>query len=169
VERVERSLFPAFSKLVPTRRLKDLLQVVSNKIPPLSREDERDLFVRIPILAACIQSASLDDLKVVLSEVDGNDNVASLDLLNGLASYTLSAEHLRSARVAAASCVHGLLRKGLRKGGDCPVKPLLTIVADILDPSADDLGTMENCLSFLSLLVSASVCPPQSNSGHHGY
>jgi hypothetical protein len=141
--------------MVPKRRLKELLQSVSNKIPPLSKTDESDLFVRLPILAASLQSTSSDDLIAVLSEVEGNENMALLDLFKALVSYTLSVDHLASARVAAASCVHGLLSKSLDKGGDCPVKPLIAIVADVLDASPDDLGTTQNCLSFLSLLVSA--------------
>jgi hypothetical protein len=144
--------------------LKELLQSVSNKIPPLSKADESDLFVRLPILAASVQSTSSDVLKVILSEVDGNDIVASVDLLKALASFTLSADHLASARVAAASCVHGLLMKGLQIGGDCPARPLLTTVADILDASTNDLGTTQNCISFLSLLGQAAAIRGSSSS-----
>jgi hypothetical protein len=138
--------------------VKELLLVVSNKIPPLSKADESDLFVRLPILAASLQSTSSDVLKVVLSEVDGNEkNAASMDLLKALASYTLSAEHHPSTRVAAASCVYDLLIKGVVTGVDCPVKPLLAGVAEVLDASADDLGSSQSCISFLSLLVSVAI------------
>lgn len=153
MQKIESKLRPAYSNSVPIGRLEKLLRRVSNKTPPLSKADEGDLFVRLPILAAAVQSTSSDGLKAVLFDEDGNEKLAVLDLLKGLVSYSLSAEHLSTARVAAASCVHGLLRNGFEAASACPVKPLVASVADALDASTDDVGTTENCLSFLSLLV----------------
>jgi hypothetical protein len=153
VQRIEHGLRPAYNNLVPEERLKKLLRKVTNKIPPLSKSDEGDLFVVLPILAAALQSASPDVLKTALNDADENVNQIAVDLLEGLISYSLSSEHLSSARVAAASCVHGLLKIGFEEGGDCPVKLLVSGVADALDTTKDDSGATQNCLSFLSLLV----------------
>ncbi|KAG7353695.1 Dos2-interacting transcription regulator of RNA-Pol-II [Nitzschia inconspicua] len=164
VEKIENGLRPAYNHLVPKERLAKLLKSVNNKIPPLSKRDEGDLFVRLPILSEALQSTSPDILKSLIGEMGDGEKVVALDLLKGLTSYSLSVEHLSSSRVAAASCVHGLLRSGFGTGGDCPTKPLVESVADALDISKDDMGATQNCLSFLSLLGQAAAIRGSSSS-----
>ena len=147
-------MIPAYNSLVPKTRLAKLFNDVSKKVPPLSKADEGDLFVRLPILGSALQQALPQAVMDAVSETSSDDeNKVVEELLRGLSEYTLSSEHLASARTAAASCIHGLLKHGFDRSSACPVKPLVQYVAGTLDSSGIDANPAQNCLSFLSLLV----------------
>ena len=130
-----------------------LFKAVSKKVPPLSKADEGDLFVRLPILGAAIQHASPQTLMDAVSGGKDTTGVVT-ELLSGLSEYALSSEHLTSARTAAASCIHGLVRNGFDKSAECPIKALVQYATSLLQSSSTDASSVQNCLSFLSLLVS---------------
>lgn len=155
VRRIQSSLIPAYNRLVPKLRLSKLFKNVSKKVPPLSKADEGDLFVRLPILGAALQHASQETLSEIVAESVGGDNKGMVqELLKDLSEYALSSEHLASARTAAAACIHGLLKSGFDKFSQCPIKPLVEYVIDVLGSSSGDSGVAQNCLNLLSLLVS---------------
>ena len=157
ITKIENNLLPAYNKLVPRERLAKLLAEVSKKIPPLSKADEGDLFVRLPILAASLQSVEASVLQGIIGEAAENETDFASQLLNGLADYATSSEHLPTGRTAAASCVHALIKKGFARGGACPVKPLVAKISGSLATSTGNISVTTNTINFLSLLVSTTL------------
>jgi len=157
VSKIESGLLPAYNRLVPRERMTKLLKAVSQKVPPLSKADEGDLFVRLPILAAALQSAVPSMLQGVLTEVNEDDKELVPEFLQGLTDYALSAEHPPSGRTAAASCVHAILKNGFGRDVECPVKPLMEQVSNTLVVSSANVCAVTNCLNILSVLGSAAA------------
>ena len=153
-------LLPAYSRLVPRKRLKKLLKTISDKIPPLSEADEGILIVRLPILSAALQAAESAVLEEVVSEIESDEGIPVTELLGGLTEYVLSDEHLTSVRNAGALCVYALLKSGFNRNLDCPAKPLLNDINDRILSSSNDLRATRNCLNYLSLLVSCYFQSP---------
>ncbi len=138
--------------------MKALLLAVSNKVPPLSRTDEADLFVRLPLLSTALQNTSPSVVEETLSVINGADKKGALVLLEGLADYVLNDEQLADSRNAAACCVHALVKSGFNRNLDCPAKPLVKVVADSILATPPKVTVVRNCLNFLSLLVSNRCC-----------
>jgi len=157
VNAIVNGLLPAYSRMVPRKRLKKLLKTISDKIPPLSEADEGILIVRLPILSAALQAAEAAILEEVVNEIENDDGIPVTELLEGLTEYVLSKEHLTSVRNAGALCVYALLKSGFNRNLDCPTKPLLNDINDRVLYASNDLGMMRNCLNYLSLLSSASA------------
>ncbi|KAL3913726.1 MAG: hypothetical protein SGILL_006374, partial [Bacillariaceae sp.] len=169
VQKLESSLVPAYNNSVPKERLSKLFKDVSQKIPPLSKADECDLFVRLPLLGAALQSASSSLLKEVVTKVGGDDeNALVVELLKGLSEYAMSSEHLASARTAAALCVYGLVKGGFDKSAKCPARPLAEDAMNRLKSSSGDVGLTQNCLNYLSLLGQAAGIRGSSSSSTAG-
>lgn len=134
-----------------------LLREVSNKIPPLSGTDEADLFVRLPLLNATLQSTSPSTVEEILEETGGSSKNGALILLEGLTDFVLNDQQLTDSRNAAACCVHALVKSGFNKNLDCPAKPLVKVVVDFIAAAPPKVTVLKNCLNFFSLLVS-TVC-----------
>lgn len=149
-----RGILPAYSTLVPKARVKTLLIRVSNKIPPLSKTDEADLFVRLPVLSKALASTSPADIEELMSTVYGSDKKGASLLLEGLTDYVLNDQHFSDSRNAAACCVHTLIKDGFNKNLDCPAKPLVEAIADSLSASFSNVAAVKKCLDIFSLLVS---------------
>jgi hypothetical protein len=141
---------------VPKARLAMLLKTVAKKVPPLSKTDEADLLVRLPILGAALEAAEPSRLQEILMEIDGEGENLVRQLLQDLTDYALSSEHLSNGRKAAASCAHAILKNGFVKNPVCPVKPLIANVVSVMNASRDNLIVMMNCVNFLSVLVSSN-------------
>jgi hypothetical protein len=153
VNNVVMGILPFFTAWVPMARVKTLVMAIWNKIPPLSKTDEANLFVRLPVLAAALQSSTSSEMEEILTVIDGNGNNCASLFLEGLTDYVLNEQHFSDARNSAACCIHALVKHGFNKNLDCPAKPLLKIAVDCILAFPSKVALVKNCLNFFALLV----------------
>lgn len=119
-----------------------LVQFVNQYLPPLSEWDEVKLYVVLPLLAAALRNSKLDWKKL-----DSAALSTLMSMVNDLAQFIASSDHVAHSRSAAASCLFSIL---VNTREDCGIDDndenntisnlLVEVVSPVLEKAASGIN-----------------------------
>ena len=159
VQNVSNQIRIGFRCGVPMTRLRQLLAMVSDILPPLSQNDNFRVCVWLPFLAEALH-ATPDETKL---EDKMAPDVETSSLIKELSDVLTSSEFDAATRSAAGACVYALVSLSTASLA-CPVEPILaSSVIPTLSTTLDPRMT-ENSLKLLALYGSAAANRGASSS-----
>ena len=159
VQKVSNQIRIGFRCGVPMARLRQMLAMVSDILPPLSPKDNFQISIWLPLLAEALH-AEPDEPK--LEDSIPLDQESS-NLIKGLADILTSSEFDAATRSAAGACFYAIVGLSATSSA-CPVEPILAISVSPTLSTTRDPRVTANSLKLLALYGTAAANRGASSS-----